>query len=141
MSTGTQYKRKFNKKYYHKHDWLCGCQDTRSLFCFPCLLFGGDDLWTIVGFRNISKISTTCQKHEQSDIHIKNMVSFSLMGQNSKWDRWSNCTKTLLPEVSSWRQIFKYLKAFSSQKCYKFVVNFTLMVQAHFCLLSWAKLW
>ena len=79
---GNSYGRKFNKDYYNKHEWLCGCSETMSLFCFPCLLFGGDDAWTKNGFKNISKISARCKSHEKSTRHIDNIVSFNLLGKS-----------------------------------------------------------
>ena len=39
--------------------------------------------WAKVGFRNISKNSTRCRKHETSSSHIANMVYFIILGQNS----------------------------------------------------------
>ena len=81
--TVTSYVRKFNKKYYSNYKWLCGCAETSALYCFPCLLLGGEAAWTKFGFKNMSKISIRCKKHDTSSSHIDNMVSFNLLGQNS----------------------------------------------------------
>ena len=75
--------RKFSKKYYSNYKWLCGCAETNALYCFPCLLLGGEAAWTKFGYKNISKISSRCKKHQTSSSHIDNMVSFNLLGQNS----------------------------------------------------------
>ena len=37
-SKGKIFKRQFNSSVYN-HDWICGCEETNKLFCFPCLLF------------------------------------------------------------------------------------------------------
>jgi hypothetical protein len=41
-SRKSAYQGKFNPEIYSKHDWLCGCDVKNALYCFPCLLFGGD---------------------------------------------------------------------------------------------------
>lgn len=33
--------RVFKSEQYFKTPWLCGCEESNILFCFPCLLFGG----------------------------------------------------------------------------------------------------
>ena len=48
-----------------------GCAETSALFCFPCLLFGGEEALT----KNISNISSRCKKHETSYSHMDNMPS------------------------------------------------------------------
>ena len=53
-----------------------------ALYCFPCLLFGGEDAWTKTGFRNLSKISSRCSTHAKSSKHLDNIVSFNFLGKN-----------------------------------------------------------
>ena len=53
-----------------------------ALYCFPCLLFGGEDAWTKTGFRNLSKISSRCSAHAKSSKHLDNIVSFNFLGKN-----------------------------------------------------------
>ena len=79
---GRKFKRKFNKQYYTTHKWLCGCEETLALYCFPCLLFGGEDAWTKLGFKNLAKIAERTKNHAKSPKHIDNMVSFNLLGKN-----------------------------------------------------------
>ena len=52
-----------------------------AIYCFPCILFGGEDAWTKTGFRNLSKISTRCITHAKSTKHLDNMISFNLLGK------------------------------------------------------------
>ena len=33
------FKREFKESLYERTSWLCGCEATNKLFCFPCLLF------------------------------------------------------------------------------------------------------
>ena len=46
-----KYKRNFNVSIYAKYQWLCGCPLRKSIFCFPCLHFEGDDSWTKLELR------------------------------------------------------------------------------------------
>ena len=52
-----------------------------ALYCFPCILFGGEDAWTKTGFTNLSKISSRSIAHAKSTKHLDNMISFNLLGK------------------------------------------------------------
>lgn len=52
-SRGKQYKRQFNCEVYARNDWICGCNKKNALFCFPCILFGGDKSWTQIGVTDL----------------------------------------------------------------------------------------
>ena len=45
-----------------------------SLFCFPCLLFGGDTAWTQQGIVDLKHLSNKIRKHECSTSHIGKVV-------------------------------------------------------------------
>ena len=79
-SHGKSYKRGFSTNWYEKKDWLCGCEDRNALFCFPCLIFGGETSWAKTGFRNIARLKDKLQKHEQSKAHMDNLVSYAMIG-------------------------------------------------------------
>ena len=54
-SNGKHYTRKFQiQKFMKKHQWLTGCLETNALYCFPCLLFGGESTWTKVGIKDLN---------------------------------------------------------------------------------------
>ena len=76
------FKRKFNKEYYTTHKWLCGCEQTLALYCFPCILFGGEHAWTKSGFKNLGKIAERTKNHAKSPKHVDNMVSLNLLSKN-----------------------------------------------------------
>ena len=80
-SNGRSYTRQFNIAMYDKHEWLCGCQHYNALFCFPCLLFGGDHSWTIKGVTDLKHLNEKILKHEKSSKHICNVVDLSLLGK------------------------------------------------------------
>lgn len=72
--------RKFNDENYSRWTWLCGCPTTNALYCFPCIIFEGEDAWTSTGFKNISNMKDRCDKHANSKAHQKNNQSLKLMG-------------------------------------------------------------
>ena len=41
--------RTFLSTWFDKKSWLTACDERKSLFCFCCLLFGGEILWTNKG--------------------------------------------------------------------------------------------
>lgn len=81
ISNNKKYVRSFNPEWYNKKPWLCGCEVKNALFCFPCLLFSGEDAWTKSGFTNINKIKDKTDKHERSVKHKNNVVSLELLGK------------------------------------------------------------
>lgn len=82
-SRNKPYQRQFNTSYYEQYDWLCGCDETKSLFCFPCLLFGGETSWTKTGITDIRHLSEKLKKHQSSVKHLNNIVAFSMLGKTN----------------------------------------------------------
>ncbi|KAK4882666.1 hypothetical protein RN001_005985 [Aquatica leii] len=82
-SKNRQFHRKFNSDVYKKHTWLCGCTVKNALFCFPCLLFGGEELWTRLGTDDINHLSHRISKHERSKIHMRNVMNLTVFGKTS----------------------------------------------------------
>lgn len=94
ISKNKKYIRSFNSEWYKKIKWLCGCETRNALFCFPCLLYGGDTVWTQSGFRNINRIKEKCEKHQNSRKHMDNIISFSLLGQVNISEQLSEAYRT-----------------------------------------------
>ena len=80
-SKGKVYIRKFNNDLYQKHDWLTGCNERNSLFCFPCLLFGSDSVWTNSGMQDLHHLQEKIKKHESSVKHVNNVIDLSFLGK------------------------------------------------------------
>ena len=72
--------RQFNTDLYQKHDWLTRCDKQNLLFCFPCLLYGGDTAWTQISVRDLHHIHTKIKKHETSVKHVNNVINLSFLG-------------------------------------------------------------
>lgn len=59
----TQKDKRQNRKFcvrpiwFQRKDWLTASVAKHSLFCFPCLLFGGDTAWTQQGIVDLKHLS------------------------------------------------------------------------------------
>ncbi len=73
--------RKFYSAIYDKHDWICRCEQNNFLFCFPCLLFGGESEWTMNGISKLKNLQLKIIKHQHSQKHLNNVVSLSFLGK------------------------------------------------------------
>lgn len=80
-SRGKTYIRKFNVNIYSKYNWICGCDIKHKLFCFTCVLFGGDVHWTSHGVSDLTHLSEKAKAHENSKQHISNEMRFALLGK------------------------------------------------------------
>ena len=49
--------RTFNKEWFKRKLWLTGSSSKKALYCFPCLLFGGETVWTTTGFSDLKHLS------------------------------------------------------------------------------------
>jgi len=79
-----KFKRSFRVEQYKKTSWLCGCDKLHALFCFPCLVFSNNEQttveWTKTGVRDLSHLSTKIKKHGSSQIHLRNELQLSDIG-------------------------------------------------------------
>lgn len=57
--------RKFNADIYHKNEWICGCDVRNMLYCFPCVLFGGESSWAKTGTSDLVHIWEKMTRHEK----------------------------------------------------------------------------
>lgn len=77
------YNRHFKNSVYEKWEWICGCPVTNSLFCFPCILFEGDDIWTKTGIKDLKHLPEKCKKHSLSKRHVDNEMSLAVLGKTN----------------------------------------------------------
>ena len=49
------------------------------LFCFPCLLYGGDVSWTKNGIKDLNHLSQKIEKYEVCNLHLHNMLNLSML--------------------------------------------------------------
>ena len=81
-SNDKHYARKFNSKIYEKHQWLTGLE-TNALYCFPCLLFGGESTWTKVGMKDLNHLQRNIKAHENSQRHANNAIDLAYLGSTN----------------------------------------------------------
>ncbi|XP_077294844.1 zinc finger MYM-type protein 1-like [Arctopsyche grandis] len=79
-SRKVNYERRFNSKYYNQHDWLTGCPEKNAFFCFPCLLYGNEYLWTKLGVTDINHLTSILYKHERNSVHLRSVCKLGLLG-------------------------------------------------------------
>lgn len=72
--------RNFNPDFFDRYEWLTLSVGKRSLFCFYCVLFGGESNWSKVGCRDIKHLSQTIKSHGASKQHIDNAVRYQMFG-------------------------------------------------------------
>ena len=79
-SRKSKYQRKFNREVYDRYKWLCGCNATNAVFCFPCLLFGGEYAWTETGVKDLGHLPEKLKKHDSSERHMRNVIDLAMLG-------------------------------------------------------------
>lgn len=75
-----EYTRHFNTDLYQKFKWLYGCETTVTLFCFPCVCFGGDLSWSRTGVKDLIHLLAKINKHENLFKHLQNETNFKALG-------------------------------------------------------------
>ncbi|KAL7640753.1 UNVERIFIED_CONTAM: hypothetical protein RMT77_009028 [Armadillidium vulgare] len=81
--------RNFTVTWFDRISWLTVCEEREALFCFYCLLFGGDVSWGRYGVKDLKHLSERINKHECSKVHINNIVQLSMLDKDnilSKFD-------------------------------------------------------
>lgn len=73
-------KRTFCNTWFGKKSWLTVSEEKESLFCFYCLLFGGEGLWTSVGCKDLKHLNERIKQHEESAFHLENTCKFKIFG-------------------------------------------------------------
>ena len=84
ISRGNVYERSFNNDIYNKPEceWICGCEETNSLFCFPCLLFSKEDTpWVKNGYKDLNHLTEKIKTHKKSKNHINCAVILTLLNK------------------------------------------------------------
>lgn len=86
--------RYFKNEWYRKVTWICSCPDRKALFCFSCLLFGGEASWTRKGVTDIKHLNERIRQHETSRSHITNFMEWAVLGRCTSVTFLSNNSTT-----------------------------------------------
>lgn len=73
--------RNFNMHWYSKYVWLSGSTKRNKLYCFLCVLFGGETEWSKDGITTIKNFERKACKHQSSQKHLKNRECFHMLGR------------------------------------------------------------
>lgn len=73
--------RKFQYSWYTKFPWLTGSDKLNKVFCFYCVIFGGEKEWTVDGISSIKNFIRKSEKHSISKKHLINQEKFHLLGK------------------------------------------------------------
>lgn len=126
------FNRKFKTDIYEKYDWMCGCEVKNALFCFPCVLFVGEDSWTKHGMSDIQHIGLhdRAKRHVSSQFHMKNTLNLAVFGRvdiamhmDSAYRR---TIKTHNQKVSQNRYVLNIII-----NCIRFCGSFELALRGH----------
>lgn len=74
--------RKFQYTWYSKYEWLTGSTNKSKLFCYCCLLFGGDYVWGVDGVTTVKNFERKANIHSISGKHLRCQEKFKLFGRN-----------------------------------------------------------
>jgi len=79
-----QFTRTFTNDIYTKYNnWLCGYDKRNAVFCFPCLLFGGELVWTKTGMRDLNHLNDRMKKHDLTVKHMNNTLNLATLGKTN----------------------------------------------------------
>lgn len=76
-----KYTRKFQYSWYNKFSWLAGRDKRNKLFCYTCVIFGGEKEWSVDGVSSIRNFLRRSEKHAISLKHLTNQEKFHLLGK------------------------------------------------------------
>lgn len=62
--------RAFNSDLFDEYPWLCACDARNAVFCFPCVLFGGNRNWAETGITDLQRIEKQIKDHSSNKVHI-----------------------------------------------------------------------
>ena len=124
------FNRNFNIDVYDKYEWMCGCDVKNALFCFFCVLFGGEDSWTKHGVSDLQHLHDRAKKHVSSKTHMKNTLSYVMFGNvniaQQMDSAYRRAIETHNQKVSQNRYILNIII-----NCIRFCGSFELALRGH----------
>lgn len=127
-----EYKRTFKTDTYEKTDWLCGCDVSNSLYCFPCLLFGSDEAseWTKSGVRDLIHLSEKIKKHQNSKSHLSAKLGYNLLGKQDIRQQLNSAYRSSIQKHNDQVKKNRYVLS-KIINCIKFCGAFELALRGH----------
>ncbi|XP_053578064.1 zinc finger MYM-type protein 1-like [Bombina bombina] len=127
---GKRYVRRFKNVWYGKKNWLCGCSVKNALFCFPCLLFVGESVWSKHGVKDVKHLSIRMKKHEECKSHVENCLKLALMGGTNIME---NANEGRLVDIRKHNQEVEHNRYILGKivECVRFCSEFGLTLQGN----------
>lgn len=125
--------RRFTSHWYSKHDWITGCSETNKVYCFPCLLFGGEKrqkTWTTIGVSDWKHLSEKVKKHEKCVVHVENCLKLALLGKTNIEQHLSEAYRASLVKHNEDVEKNRYILS-RIIDCIKFCGAFELALRGH----------
>ena len=74
--------RNFRPQWYEDIEWLCGSKVTKSLYCWPCLLFNPKERhrWTSTGYKSLKNLTSDAKDHGQRLVHLASLKKLKTFG-------------------------------------------------------------
>lgn len=69
-----------NTSWYQRYPWLTGSVVTKRLYCWPCLLVGKSQTWSVEGFNDVKNLDRATKRHDQTKEHIGAAIRLKLLG-------------------------------------------------------------
>lgn len=54
-----------------------------QFFCFPCLSFGSELVWTKTGITNLNRLNDRMKKHDLTVKHMNNTMNLATLGKTN----------------------------------------------------------
>ena len=99
ISNNKKYIHSFHSEWYQRKSWLCSYKVKNARFCFPFLLFGGDETWTKDGFRRINR---------RDGVVVRASASQSVeLGFVPLVESYQKTLKNGIRSFPAWRSVFR----------------------------------
>lgn len=125
-------RRTFNRDIYDRSYWICGCDVTNKLYCFPCILFNRSNEmnWYKHGVDDLGHLAGKIKVHEQPQAHINAQLSFRLLGKQDIRQQLSNTYRLNIEKHNEQVNQNRYILN-KIVNCIKFCGAFELALRGH----------
>lgn len=126
------FKRNFNIETYDKNDWICGCDITNKLFCFPCVIFNRSNemSWSKIGIDDLSHLSAKIKSHEKTQTHINAQLSLKLLGKQDIRQQLNSAFRLNIQKYNKQVKENRYILS-KIIDCIRFCGAFELALRGH----------
>ena len=70
----------FNTTWYQRYPWLTASVTTNRLYCWPCLLVGKSQTWSVQGFSDLKNLDRATKRHDKCNYHVGAAIRLKLLG-------------------------------------------------------------